>query len=76
MEPTTLLHCFDSNGTFNVEQYVKVRYKRRASNAEEALQLCMELAEEEESIARTNKRSRTRDLRGQNPNPWLPFYNS
>ena len=63
----SLLSSFDQNGVFDVEQYVKVRSKRRAITAEEQLHLCMELAAEEETITAKNKRSRTRDVRGQMP---------
>ena len=67
MDSTSILQCFKSNGNFDVEQYIKLRAKRRAATTEEIVEVCMSTAAEEESVSTRNKRSRTRDVRGQMP---------
>ena len=62
----SVLRCFDDNGEFNIELYLKEKKKRRAASLEEQLECCMVAAAEEESIEKSRKRP-TRDTRGQMP---------
>ena len=68
MQPTSLLQCFDGNGTFNVEQYVRHRAKRNAAAMDEIVNLSLMAADEEQRIVDgRRRRNRSRDLRGQMP---------
>lgn len=59
----SILKCFNQDGQFNVDEYMKLREKRRQS-LEETLETCFATAA---SDTTTRKRHRTRDRRGQMP---------
>ena len=68
MQANTILHCFDGNGTFDVERYLRHRAKRNAVATEELVNLALVTAEEEQQVVnRRRERSRTKDIRGQMP---------
>ena len=64
----SMLHCFDSQGNFDLDAYIKQRNKRRAASVEEIVDICLKVAEEEESLVGPSRRSRNSvEIRGHMP---------
>ena len=64
---TSILSSFDiSTGDFDVDAYLKIRAKRDALALEDIVQMCLLMAEEEETTER-RRAPRTKDIRSQMP---------
>ena len=64
MSNTSILNCFNHDGAFNIEEYLKLRSRRKQS-VEETLDMCFAAAASKSSTP--TKRKHTRDIRGQMP---------
>ena len=65
----TILACFNlDNGTFNLDAYLNQRKRKRQAAVDEIVELCLNVANEEENSIRLSRKREVRNaIRGQMP---------